>query len=87
MITRSHSGGGEGVDRRLIVVYCRVCERMFGKTISVMAGEAEQNGRWYGPTLCLTINWVLRDPDHCAQHLSRFNAFLGHKRFLLGVSE
>lgn len=42
---------------------------LFGKTISVMAGEADAQGRWYGAPGAALIDWLLRDPDHCANQL------------------
>ena len=50
-------------------VYCRTCQVLFGKTLSLMAGEAEQEGRWYGRPCCAFINWLLRDADHCENEL------------------
>lgn len=45
------------------------CYAIFGKTISVIAGEVEADGRWYGAILVLFIDWLLREPDHCANQL------------------
>ena len=50
-------------------VYCRTCRALFGKTLSFMAGEAQQQGKWYGGPCSKFINWLLRDPEHCANEL------------------
>lgn len=85
--SQSLSSDGHGLGRRVIVFYCRSCHRLFGKTISVMLGEAEEQGRWYGYTSCIFINWLLRDPNHCQNELHHFRIFIKHSRFLLGVSD
>ncbi len=88
MQTHPHSQISEshGLGRQVIVFYCRSCHRLFGKTISVMLGEAEEQGRWYGYTSCIFINWLLRDPNHCQNELNDFRTFIKHSRFLLGVT-
>jgi hypothetical protein len=58
-----------GFARRVTIFYCRSCHALFGKTISVMAGEAEAAGRWYGAPGAALIDWLLREPDHCASQL------------------
>ena len=83
----SQSRDSWGAESRLFIVYCRTCNLLFGKTISVMAGEAREQERWCGQLLCVAIDWVLRDPNHCAQELGKFNTFLKHKRFLLSAPE
>lgn len=55
--------------RRVTIFYCRSCEAVFGKTISVMIGEAVVAGRWYGGPSAVFIDWLLRDPEHCANQL------------------
>lgn len=55
--------------RRVTIFYCSSCHLLFGKTISVMAGEANAAGRWYGGPSAAFIDWLLRDPDHCANQL------------------
>jgi len=58
--------------RRLIfcktvtTTYCRTCHAVFGKTISVMAGEAGAKDRWYGLAAITFIDWLLAEPNHCA---------------------
>jgi len=58
-----------GFYRHVARVYCRACRALFGKTLSLMAGEAEAQGRWYGRPCCSFIDWLLRDPYHCANEL------------------
>jgi len=55
--------------RHVAVAYCTACHALFGKTLSVMAGEAHADGRWYGQFCTIFIDWLLRDPDHCANQL------------------
>lgn len=55
--------------RHVAVAYCTACHTLFGKTISVMAGEALEDGRWYGRPGAAFIDWLLRDPGHCANQL------------------
>ena len=59
----------QGFYRHIVRFYCRSCRALFGKTLSLMAGEAEQDGRWYGGYCCRFINRLLRDPEHCANEL------------------
>lgn len=54
---------------QIVRFYCRTCSMLFGKTISLMAGEAQALGRWYGSPSASFINWLLRDPDHCENEL------------------
>ena len=49
--------------------YCRTSRRLFGKTLSLMAGEAHAMGRWYGGPCTWFINRLLRDPMHCENEL------------------
>ncbi len=49
--------------------YCLSCRALFGKTLSLMAAEANQHGKWHGGACCQFINWLLRDPLHCANEL------------------
>lgn len=63
--------------------YCKTCHLFFGKTFSVMAGEAEEQGKWYGLLYCASIDWLLRDPRHCQNELQAHRAHIRHKRFLL----
>lgn len=55
--------------RNVTVAYCTACHALFGKTISVIAGEAEARGVWYGLMLASAIDAFLREPDHCANQL------------------
>lgn len=55
--------------RRITIFYCRTCSVLFGKTVSVMVGEAQAEGRWYGALSAAFIDWLLRDPGHCANQL------------------
>lgn len=57
------------IGRPVTVVYSATCYLLFGKTISVMAGEAAEFGYWYGESCCEVINWLLRDPQHCVNEL------------------
>jgi hypothetical protein len=50
-------------------VYCRTCRALFGKTLSFMAGEAQEQGKWYGGPSSQFINWLLRDSNHCENEL------------------
>ena len=74
------------LERQLILLYCGTCYLLFGKTISVMAGEAEAQEKWYGYSCCIFINWLLRDPKHCVNELNDFKTLIKHKRFLLGLA-
>ena len=58
-----------GFYRHVTRVYCRACRALFGKTLSLMAGEAEAQGRWYGALCRRFIDWLLRDPGHCETEL------------------
>lgn len=58
--------------KQVTVIYSATCHSLFGKTISVMAGEAQAQGRWYGPPCCIVINWLLRDSMHCANELNDY---------------
>ncbi|MHA1164941.1 MAG: hypothetical protein ACTSP0_05085 [Alphaproteobacteria bacterium] len=58
-----------GFYRHAVRFYCRTCGALFGKTLSFMAGEAHALGKWYGGPCCQFINWLLRDPMHCANEL------------------
>lgn len=55
--------------RRITAFYCRACHVFFGKTLSVMVGEADAGGLWYGASAAAFIDWLLRDPGHCANQL------------------
>lgn len=55
--------------RQVSTAYCRTCQALFGKTISVMAGEAAAEARWYGPASATFIDWLLAEPNHCANQL------------------
>lgn len=55
--------------RRVTAFYCRACHVFFGKTLSVMVGEADAGGFWYGAPAAAFIDWLLRDPGHCANQL------------------
>lgn len=55
--------------RQVTIAYCTTCHALFGKTVSVIAGEAEAEGRWYGTPLAAFIDWLLREPRHCASQL------------------
>lgn len=52
--------------RQVATAYCMTCHAVFGKTFSVMAGEAGANGRWYGLVCARVIDALLAEPDHCA---------------------
>ena len=78
---------GQRAESRLFQHYCSICNRLFGKTFSVMAGDAAERGKWYGRVFSGAINWLLREPGHCAEELSKFNTFLKHKRFLLSLTD
>lgn len=52
--------------KRVATAYCTTCHALFGKTISVMAGEAGAEGRWYGGICIRFIDWLLAEPNHCA---------------------
>ena len=71
MATQIHTprARASGFYLRVAPVYCRACRALFGKTLSFMAGEAEALGKWYGRPCCSFINWLLRDPGHCANEL------------------
>ena len=56
-------------ERQLVWVYGWTCRLLFGKTLSVMAGEAERQGKWYGCPCTHFINWLLCDPCHCENEL------------------
>lgn len=58
-----------GFEQKIVRLYCRACRLIFGKTLSVMAGEAEAQGKWYGRTCSQFIDWLLRDPGHCEKEL------------------
>ena len=60
------------IGRPVTVVYSATCYLLFGKTISVMAGEAAEFGYWYGSLFSLAINWLLRDPAHCVNELNDY---------------
>lgn len=60
------------IGKPVTVVYSATCYFLFGKTISVMVGEAYELGCWYGPPSAAAINWLLRDPDHCASQLEDY---------------
>ena len=70
--TQSLSTNNQGFEQQVILLYCGTCYLLFGKTISVMAGEAEEQGKWYGFFCCIFINWLLRDPKHCVNELNDF---------------
>ena len=76
----------QGLERQVILLYCRACNMLFGKTISVIAGESEEQGKWYGCLCYIFINWLLRDPKHCANELNNFKTHIKHTRFLFGVA-
>ncbi len=57
--------GTQGFDQRIVWAYGWTCRLLFGKTLSVMAGEAQAQGRWMGCICARSINWLLRDPEHC----------------------
>lgn len=56
-------------NKRVTNAYCMTCHATFGKTISVMAGEAEEAGIWYGKLGARFIDWLLSEPHHCANQL------------------
>jgi len=74
MQTQTQFSGPEtrSFEKHVRIVYCETCTVLFGKTLSVMAGEAQHEGRWYGRSCCIAINWLLRDPDHCVNELKDF---------------
>lgn len=55
--------------QHVALLYCRTCRRLFGKTLSLMVGEAQALGRWYGSPCARFINWLLQDPEHCENEL------------------
>jgi hypothetical protein len=57
------------LSRQVVSAYCLACHRLFGKTISVMAGEAGEARRWYGRASVAFIDWLLDEPHHCATQL------------------
>ncbi len=70
--TESFGTKNQGLEQQAILLYCRTCNLIFGKTLSVMAGEADAQGKWYGYSCCIFINWLLRDPKHCVNELNNF---------------
>jgi len=69
MQTRTSRPQPLGFYRQFVRFYCLVCRALFGKTLSFMAGEAEELGKWHGALSCRFINWLLRDPEHCANEI------------------
>jgi hypothetical protein len=67
--TRTSRPQASGFYRQFVRFYCLVCRALFGKTLSFMAGEAQQQGKWYGSPCSTFINWLLRDPEHCSNEL------------------
>lgn len=58
--------------RGITVFYCRACHALFGKTLSVMIGEADAAGRWHGAAGAAFVDRLLRDPGHCAKQLVHY---------------
>ncbi len=58
--------------RKVTDAYCKACYALFGKTLSVMAGEALMEERWYGIASVTFIDWLLGEPYHCAMQLVYF---------------
>ncbi len=62
----------QGFEQQIVILYGWTCRQLFGKTLSVMAGQAEEQGKWYGCHCCIFVNFLLRDPRHCADELKKF---------------
>lgn len=58
--------------KAVATTYCRTCHAVFGKTISVMAGEAGAENRWYGPAATAFIDRLLAEPNHCTNQFIYF---------------
>ena len=82
--TPSLSPRDRDLGRKLYLAYCAICQKLFGRTFSVMAGEAQDKGYWLGSAACVFIDLLLRDPGHCENEFNAFKSLTEHRRFLLG---
>ena len=56
-------------EQQLVWLYVLSCHLLFGKTLSFMAGEAQEQGKLAGLVCAAFINALLRDPAHCENEL------------------
>ena len=59
----------QGTEQQLVWLYVVTCHLLFGKTLSFMAGEAQEQGKLVGLVCVAFINALLRDPAHCENEL------------------
>ncbi len=59
----------QGTEQQLVWLYVMTCHLLFGKTLSFMAGEAQEQGKLVGLVCVAFINSLLRDPAHCENEL------------------
>jgi len=59
----------QGTEQQLVWLYVVTCHLLFGKTLSFMAGEAQEQGKLAGLVCAAFINALLRDPAHCENEL------------------